>query len=280
MTSYLKTGFITIITVLTLNLSAQDAEGCKDHPFFNRMQNFLIEACRTNFDAYEFPVGANEKKQTEEGNLTVLNYVFNEESGAKMPSGLQILKNYENAIISKGGKKVYATKEDGAAFTFSQNGKDYWVGVTKLYEPGRPGEVSSFELAVLEKSGMQQEIQASEMFSEISKSGHVALYINFDTGKSTIKPESEGVVSELIKMLKSNPSLKISVEGHTDNTGNAAANKTLSESRAKAVVDKLVAGGIDKSRLTSQGWGQEKPVADNKTEEGKAKNRRVEIVKK
>ncbi len=80
-------------------------------------------------------------------------------------------------------------------------------------------------------------------------------------------------------MLKSNPSLKVSIEGHTDNAGKAAANKTLSDSRANAVMKALIEEDINKSRLSAKGWGQEKPVADNATDEGRAKNRRVEIVK-
>ena len=80
-------------------------------------------------------------------------------------------------------------------------------------------------------------------------------------------------------MLTTDPSIKISIEGHTDNVGTAAANQTLSQNRAKAVMDAIIAKGIDKARLSSKGWGQNKPVADNSTEEGRAWNRRVEIVK-
>jgi outer membrane protein OmpA-like peptidoglycan-associated protein len=259
-------------------LNAQDAEGCKDHQFFTRMTNFMIESCRQNFDSYGFLIGPEEKKSEQEGNLTAIIYVFNEESGGKMPSTLEIIKNYENAIIKNGGKKIYSNKDEGATFTMSRNNIDYWVFVGGFYTPTGTG-IGKFELVVVEKTAMNQSVQASEMFNEISKSGHIALYINFDTGKSTIKPESDKIIDELVKMMKANPSLKVSVEGHTDNAGNAASNKTLSESRAKAVVDKLIASGIDKTRLSSKGWGQEKPVSDNGTEEGKAKNRRVAIVK-
>ena len=80
-------------------------------------------------------------------------------------------------------------------------------------------------------------------------------------------------------MLTENATLKISVEGHTDNFGNATLNKILSENRAKAVMNYLVAKGINITRLTSKGWGQTKPIADNSTEDSKAKNRRVELVK-
>jgi outer membrane protein OmpA-like peptidoglycan-associated protein len=81
-------------------------------------------------------------------------------------------------------------------------------------------------------------------------------------------------------MMKSNPDLKIGVEGHTDNVGSPASNKTLSEARAKSVVSALVAQGISADRLTPAGYGQDNPVADNNTEEGRAKNRRVELIKK
>jgi OmpA-OmpF porin, OOP family len=267
------------ILIMNSSLTAQeDAEGCKDHQLFTRMTNFFIEECKQNYDSYGFLIGPEEKKSEQEGNTTQITYTFKEESGGKMPSALEIIKNYENAILKNGGKKIYSSKDDGATFTLSRNNMDYWVFVGGFYDPAGTG-IGKFSLVVLDKTAMNQAVQATEMFNEINKSGHIALYINFDTGKSTIKPESNPVIDELVKMLKSNLSLKVSIEGHTDNAGNAASNKTLSESRAKAVMDKLVAAGIDKTRLSSKGWGQDKPIADNGSEAGKAKNRRVEIVK-
>ena len=103
--------------------------------------------------------------------------------------------------------------------------------------------------------------------------------ITFDVGKSTIKPESMGEINRIAKLMTDNPDLKFSVEGHTDATGNAASNQTLSEARSKAIVDKLVEMGVAKDRLTSAGKGQNSPIADNSTDEGRAKNRRVEFVK-
>ncbi len=80
--------------------------------------------------------------------------------------------------------------------------------------------------------------------------------------------------------MKDNPDLKIGVEGHTDNVGDPKKNKILSEDRAKAVVSAIVKQVIDASRLSASGFGHEKPIADNATDEGRAKNRRVELVKK
>lgn len=113
----------------------------------------------------------------------------------------------------------------------------------------------------------------------ISDGKFITYGITFDVGKSTIKPESMGEINRIVTLMTENPELKFSVEGHTDNTGNATKNQTLSEARSKAIVDKLVELGISADRLTAVGKGQNSPIADNNTEEGRAKNRRVEFVK-
>jgi outer membrane protein OmpA-like peptidoglycan-associated protein len=121
---------------------------------------------------------------------------------------------------------------------------------------------------------------AVPLYDRMMSDGKFITYgITFDVGKSTIKPESMGEINRIVTLLKENPDLKFSVEGHTDNTGSAATNQTLSDARSKAVVDKLVENGIAKDRLTSAGKGQNNPIADNGTDEGRAKNRRVEFVK-
>ncbi|MBI3124944.1 MAG: OmpA family protein [Ignavibacteriales bacterium] len=103
--------------------------------------------------------------------------------------------------------------------------------------------------------------------------------IKFDVNKSTIKPESMGVINSIVSLLNDKPELKFSVEGHTDSDGEDKSNQTLSEARAKSVMNKLIELGIESSRLKSKGFGESKPVADNNTPEGKANNRRVEFVK-
>lgn len=103
--------------------------------------------------------------------------------------------------------------------------------------------------------------------------------INFDVDKATIKAESMGTLNMIVQVMKDNPDIKFEIDGHTDNTGNAQHNLTLSQQRADAVKDQLVKMGIDESRLTTKGFGDTKPVSDNTTLEGKANNRRVEFVK-
>lgn len=104
--------------------------------------------------------------------------------------------------------------------------------------------------------------------------------ITFDVGKATLKPESDKEIARIVALMIDDPSLSYEVQGHTDNTGSAASNLKLSQKRAQAVVDRMVKLGVPKDRLTAVGKGQEEPIADNDTEEGRAQNRRVVFVKK
>ncbi|MDP4282997.1 MAG: OmpA family protein [Bacteroidota bacterium] len=103
--------------------------------------------------------------------------------------------------------------------------------------------------------------------------------ITFDVDKTDIKPESMGTLNMIVGVMKDNPNLKFEIDGHTDNTGAAAHNLTLSQERADAVKAQLIKMGIDGSRLTTKGFGDTKPISDNDSPEGKANNRRVEFVK-
>jgi outer membrane protein OmpA-like peptidoglycan-associated protein len=121
---------------------------------------------------------------------------------------------------------------------------------------------------------------AVPLYDRMMTDGKFITYgITFDVGKSTIKPESMGEINRIAKLMQDNPDLNFSVEGHTDSTGKADANQKLSDERSAAVVTKLVETGISKDRLQSAGKGQTSPIADNGTDEGRAKNRRVEFIK-
>ncbi len=259
---------------------AQDSE-FKDTPYFSGMPNYSIyDAADVEFDSYNFFNGKN--CTTVEGKKLKRIYALKED--AQKSSVIQISRNYVNAIKSMGGTVIF----EGAPQTAEcadNNGLQMVIG--KVVKDGNEMwiEVVSFNgddynLTIVLKELMKQDVTANAMLDSLNKKGYIALYINFDTGKSTIKPESKSIIVQIVEMLKANLDLKISVEGHTDNVGAPKSNKVLSEDRAKAVVAAIVAEGIDNKRLSSIGHGQDKPIADNKTEEGRAKNRRVELVKK
>ena len=139
------------------------------------------------------------------------------------------------------------------------------------------------DLDIIEVAAMEQQLElgASQMLDALNKDGFVALHgILFDTAKDTIQPASEPLLAEIVKLLKDNVGLKVSVEGHTDNVGQAKANQELSQKRAERVKKYLAGKGIDGKRLEAKGWGDTKPVGDNRKEDGRAQNRRVELVKR
>src|SRR5215203_4887491 len=205
----------------------EDAPGCKDTPLFTRMPNTVISQCTSNFDEMDIPLGPD-KIERKEGTKTYIQYNYEKEE-ATAPSFFQIVKNFENAIIKNGGKRVYYSKEAGVAtFSTRSGGKDIWV----VLNDGSGAKTGNFELNILEMEPMKQDIAASEMLEALNKEGFIALYINFETGKADIKPESQTIVAQVAEMMKANPTLKVSIEGHTDNVGTPASNKTLSDARA------------------------------------------------
>jgi OmpA-OmpF porin, OOP family len=280
---YFKKNLLAIILIASCGmLYAQDnvdAENCKDHPFFNRLEKFYIADCKENYNEYEFTVG-EDKTQTFEGTVTEILYSFSGSDETNLPSKLQVVKNYESAILKMGGKKIYSRTSQsdewiGATFHLLKDGNEYWLGIYNL----KNNPVNEFTFVLLKKEVMKQEIEANEMFDKINIGEALTLYINFETGKSSILTDSQNIINELYNMLSENLTLKIIIEGHTDNVGKAITNKLLSEQRAESVKDVLVKKGISQERIQTVGYGQEKPIAENTSESGKAKNRRVEIKK-
>lgn len=122
-------------------------------------------------------------------------------------------------------------------------------------------------------------VNAEALKQSLDNTGHVSLYgFMFDTGKAELKVESQTQLTELINVLKAQSNLNIIVVGHTDNVGSIDSNLSLSQARAQNIVQALIQVGIDKRRLIAKGIANFAPIATNKTEEGRAMNRRVEIV--
>lgn len=122
-------------------------------------------------------------------------------------------------------------------------------------------------------------LTSSALKQSLDQDNKVSVQINFATDKAEILPDSQTQIEQIVALLKDNPDLKLGIYGHTDNTGDVAHNLKLSEQRAQSVVTALTKAGIESNRLTAKGFGDTQPVADNASEDGKAKNRRVELVK-
>lgn len=268
--------FIGVVLLIPATAFAEpDADGCKDHPLFTRMKNYYILQCEKKYDQALIMIDEDPdspKNLKPEGEKTFIKYQY-EESAGKAPSYLQIRRNYQNAAKTLKAK-ILVDRERYTGMQIDKDGGGIYIGL-ELFNDGR-----NISLTIVEQKAMEQEITANDMWQALQKDGFIALYINFDTNKSTIKQESTGIIDQIVGLMKSQPSLKLSIEGHTDSQGTSESNKTLSLNRAKAVIKAVSEGGISESRMSAIGWGQEKPVADNRTEEGRAKNRRVEIVKK
>ncbi len=270
---------IVFFPVLCLSLylagvafAEEDLNGAKDHPLFNRLPGtYIYQYQDAEFDAHTFLDGQKHEISVE-GHLYFFRYGYNE--GAKRMSSLQILRNYENAVKKIGGTVLVSNYDDSSYMKIVKNGKELWVHVTS--NVGEP------ILTIVEKQAMNQDIvaNAAAFSSDIRSTGHTAVYgIYFDTGKAELKPESKTTMEEIGKLLNDDPGLKVNVVGHTDNVGGVDSNIKLSQARAESVVKALVSEyHVDAKRLKPYGVGSLAPVAANKTEEGRAKNRRVELV--
>jgi outer membrane protein OmpA-like peptidoglycan-associated protein len=191
---------------------------------------------------------------------------------------MQTTRNYTNAVKKIGGQLVYEYDDAGPNVILKvvKSGMEVWAHVNASYN-------GTYSIHIIEKQAMNQDViaDANSLATSIKETGKVAVYgIYFDTGKSTLKSESQPTLQEISKLLKADPNLKLYVVGHTDNTGVFDANMKLSVDRAGAVVNALVSQfSVSAARLRACGDGPTSPVASNDTEEGKALNRRVELVK-
>jgi len=262
-----------LFTVTGICDAEEDRRGCKDHPLFTRIPNFYIQYCReSRFDQVDFR-DEKGKGVKVEGRHFYTEYALKKGFGA--PSSLEIIRNFENALKKIGGIKVYEKAQEEIWLKLEKEGKTFYAHV-------RAPHGETYYLTIVEKQEMAQEVvaDAKSMLSDIERKGSASVYgIYFDFDKADIKPESEPAIREIAKLLKENRTLRLYVVGHTDNVGTLDYNLKLSKARADAVVKELVTKyGIGADRLKAYGVGSLAPVASNRTEEGRAKNRRVEVV--
>ncbi len=251
-----------------------DKPGCADHPLFpTRMPSYLIEKCETKeFDLERFSTPKGMVLPIE-GRVTRLTYYVTDRKLEQ--SGVAVVRNYENALVKIGGKVANIHPERYVNGSVTVDGKEVWVEVRK-----GNGKIW---LGIVEKKAMEQHVvaDAASFANDLKATGHTAVYgIYFDSGKSELKPESTPALTEVAKLLGADPALKLWVVGHTDSVGGAEGNMKLAQARAEAVVTALATKhGIAAARLKGYGVGPLCPLATNDFEEGRAKNRRVDLVK-
>jgi outer membrane protein OmpA-like peptidoglycan-associated protein len=251
----------------------KDSEGCVDSPVIGRMAGGSINTCSHRaFDEAKFRI-------SDDGETKIEGEVYdNEFNNDIQTSAYEIQRAYEVALKKLGYRIVYRSSESPEHLTaaFKKGDQETWVGIHNYNDNG------NYRMVTVQTKAMAQQIEvnAASLLEDLRQNGHVAVYgIKFDFGKATITDDSVKVLDEIGKLLKDNADLKLRIEGHTDNVGKAHANLELSRKRATSVKDWLTHHGIDGSRLTIDGFGDTRPIEDNKTDEGRARNRRVELVK-
>ena len=191
-----------------------------------------------------------------EGNIARIRYIETDDAGAPREARALLL------VFARDGKRFFTAGVEGESLS------DY-------------GEVKRIAAEAATCPGRAADTPATTMADTLAKDGRVAVYgINFDFDSATLRPESTVVLEQVAGLLRDDPALRITIEGHTDDVGGAAYNDALSGKRADAVKDWLVAAGIDGARLEAVGKGAGSPVATNGNDVGRAQNRRVELAKR
>ncbi|MBS1934293.1 MAG: OmpA family protein, partial [Bacteroidetes bacterium] len=219
---------------------------------------------RGGLDIYTFQLPDNVRPFR---TLWIKGKVFDAKTNKGLPSAVELIDLATKQIISK-----VQTSETGNYFITLPVGKDYAFNVN------RRGYLFFSENFPLSKKEPDSTYNIDIPLQPIEANATVVLKnIFFDINKYEIKIESQVELDEVVQLMKDNPTVKIEISGHTDNVGKPSDNLKLSENRARAVVAYLTLKGIDAARLSFKGLGDTKPVADNRTEEGRAKNRRTEL---
>lgn len=290
-----------------------DVKGSKDHPLISRFDGFRIDKYQeTQFDLYDLPIGPAKDSKTYgdtltlEGKITKISYRY---EGESIPSLLQLFRSYENvfkddkvevlfscfkldcgagakdlvrtAAVSKRLLNNFMTFGEHAyhAVKIRSKDTDVYVGVFLKVERANV----AYELAFVEVQSMNEgNIALGDIEKGIAETGKQAFYgLYFDTGKSTLKASSKDELSLLAEYLSNHASSQFFIVGHTDNVGSYQANIALSEQRATSVISALRDDyNLDVTNLTAIGIGPVSPVTSNVSDDGKAQNRRVELVLK
>jgi outer membrane protein OmpA-like peptidoglycan-associated protein/tetratricopeptide (TPR) repeat protein len=199
--------------------------------------------------------------------LYVRGIVFNKKTNKGIPATVELIDNSTGELSSK-----VQTDEQGNYLITLPVGKDY------VFNVNRKGYLFYSDNFLLSQRAPDSTYEKNIPLQPIEVNASIILKnIFFETNKFQLDPKSQAELDKIVQLLNDNPTLKIEISGHTDNVGKPSDNLSLSNNRAKSVVSYLIGKGIASQRVVAKGYGETKPVAENTTEEGKAKNRRTEL---
>lgn len=282
-----------------------DVPGSSDHPDLGRFAGSVISGYeRRAFDEYPFHTGPLTGGEASieglEGSVEQIAYITPE--GASVA---EVYRNYRNRLEQAGYRILFEceTREcGGREFAYAQkvlplprmmvDSFNFRYLAARAEEGGQTTSVAVVvspdtsrrirsQVSVVVAGELEDKMVDAEMMQEgLEAAGHIALYgIYFDTDRAVLRPESGPTLAEIARLLGEHPQLRVILVGHTDNRGSFEHNRELSLARAQAVVDALVrVHALPPERLRAEGVGYLAPVATNRTEEGRALNRRVELV--
>ncbi len=260
-----------ILPVFLLLLSGmltrgQETEGPKDYPLFPKIKGFdLVDNRSVDFGGYRF---CDENGDQFEMQGKVLYYYY-ETPGTVKPS--MIIDTFSKIVSDLGGK-AYGDDPNQKWMTLKKDNKLIWVDLF--------AEDFYYTLNIVEKGEVLSDITADELITELDTKGAATLYLNFDRDQCFIKDECKPVFEMIVSALNNDTTATYRVESYTDDVGRSDDNLLLSANRAKSFITALAALGINAERLEPVGFGEDDPVADNGTAEGRALNNRLVIVKK
>jgi OOP family OmpA-OmpF porin len=275
--TYLKRSVLLPFGMLALLIPSGQAAGQEGHPFIRELPGFALlqGSSFEDFGSHRFRVDTSDGMVREEirGPKWVLLYEDTDEGHVWSP--LEIIENYRLAALEQNGRILNLEDQTLDFVVPLPEGGTAWGHVHAWRD--------DYELTIVNKAPLERQLtfSAEEMQDEIDLEGRVTLHgVNFDFDKATLQPGADAVLDEVVRLMRDNPDLQVEIEGHTDNIGSRDYNLDLSQRRAETVRGYLVRHGIAAERMTSRGYGFDRPVTSNETEEGRARNRRVELVRR
>ncbi len=271
-----------IVVAFALPAIAQEVT---EHPLIRPFPGSTFDEVRSeelSFGEYEFRTGTPPRDYTTEtvrGVKWTLRYFLYNDDGTpnRAVSQIEYFENYKAAARERGGTVRWEDRHYGLVFTIPrEDGGITWCHVTVAVSPAR----TILNIIDEEPLVTSLEFTPAQMMEALNADGSIALYgILFDFDKATLQQASAKQLQDVLMLLHTNSDLRLEIQGHTDDDGSADYNLQLSHRRAESVRQYLLLFGVEPSRLQAKGYGESMPVVPNNSEENKAKNRRVELVR-